>query len=107
MHETCTEIFETLLGNDDCSRMIRHVGAIQEKKMGIILDGINITAMVFVELQEAAASVARVNLVNTVVRNCGSQGPISEIIPICRTADAAHPMSVLFKTSVDGGKTAG
>ena len=86
--------------------MVRHVGAIQEKKMGIILDGINITVMAFVELQEEAASVARVNLVNTVVRNCGSQSLISEITPICRAADASHPMSVLFKTSVDGGKTA-
>ena len=75
--------------------------------MGIILDGINIAAMVFVELQDAAASVARVNLVNTVVRNYSSQGLISEITPICHAADAAHPMSVLFKTSVDGGKTAG
>ena len=87
--------------------MVRHVGAIQEKKVRIFLNGINITAMVFVELQEAAASIARVNLVNTIVRNCSSHGLISETTPICRVADAAHPMSVLFKTFVDGGKTAG
>lgn len=86
--------------------MVRHVGAIQEKKVSF-LNGINITAVVFVELQEAAVSVARVNLVNTIVRNCSSQGLISEIMPIYHAADAAHPMSVLFKTFVDGGKTAG
>lgn len=98
--------FETLLGNGDCGRMVRHVGAIQEKKVSF-LNGINITAVVFVELQEEAASIARVNLVNTIVRNCSSHGQISEIMPICHAADAAHQMSVLFKTSVDGGKTTG